>query len=115
MSKHVYFYTDPFAALWMAKTYRMKLQAGSFCVQPESLDSFVEQFGRGVRPDRFVVLPDSVAILDPKIGDVVEETANGKTKVKRLASKDFPLTGMNYDILYRSGKACMMPERAGGK
>ena len=114
MSKHVYFYTDPVAALWMVKTYRLKLQAGGFCLQPESLDAFLEQLGRGVRPERFVVLPDSVAALDPRAGDVVEETANGKTKVKRLAAKDFPLTGTAYDILQRSGKAFIMPDRAGG-
>lgn len=114
MTKAVYFYTDPIAALWMVRSYRMKLVAGTFCLQPESVDAFLEMLARGVRPERFVVHPDSVAVLDPKAGDVVEETANAKTKVKRLAAKDFPLTGSGYAILQRTGKPFFAPERAGG-
>ncbi|AWM38777.1 hypothetical protein GobsT_30220 [Gemmata obscuriglobus] len=114
MTKIAYFYTDPVAALWMAKTYRLKLVIGTFCLQSESLDTFIEMLGKGARPDRIAVAAESVPVLDPKPGDVVEETANGKTKVKRLATKDFPLTGSNYDILQRSGKAFIMPERARG-
>jgi hypothetical protein len=34
-----------------------------------------------------VVATDCVALLEPKIGDVVEEVANGKTKVKRLVAR----------------------------
>ncbi|MBP3956016.1 hypothetical protein J8F10_12040 [Gemmata sp. G18] len=112
MSKHTYFYTDPIAALWMVKTFRMKLVAGAFCLQPESIDAFIEQFGRGVRPERFVVHPDSLAVLDPKAGDVVEETGV-KTKVKRLVAKDFPLTGIGYQILQRAGRPFFAPDRAG--
>ena len=53
-----------------------------------------------------------MSVLEPKPGDVVEEVAGGRTKVKRLAAKDFPLTGMMYDILQRTGKAFIMPEGA---
>ncbi len=114
MANRTFFYTDPVASLWMVKTYRMKLLAGSFCLQPESVDAFLEMLGRGVRPERFVVSADSVPVLDPKPGDVVEETANGKTKVKRLAAKDFPLAGMDYQILQRAGKPFFTPDRAAG-
>ena len=113
MSKRVFYYTDPAAALWMVKTYRMKLLAGTFCLQPESVDAFLELLGKGARPERYVVSADSLPVLDPKLGDVVEETANGKTKVKRLAAKDFPLTGSSYQILQRSGKPFFTPDRAG--
>lgn len=113
MSKKVFFYGDPVAALWMCKTYRMKLLAGGFCLQPESADAFLEMLARGVRPERLVVAADSLAVLDPKLGDVVEETANGKTKVKRLAAKDFPLAGSGYVILQRGGKPFFPPDRAG--
>jgi hypothetical protein len=41
--------------------------------------------------------------------DVVEEVANGKTKVKRPAAKDFPPTGMKYEILQRTWKALITP------
>jgi hypothetical protein len=113
VSKRSYYYTDPAAALWMCKTYRMKLLAGTFCLQAESIDAFLEMLGRGVRPERFIVSADCAGMLEPRAGDVVEEVAGGKTRVKRLAAKDFPLAGMKYDILQRTGKAFIMPEAAG--
>ena len=67
MSGRAFFYTDPVAALWMAKTYRMKLTAGGFCLQPESLDAV----GAGARPDRFVVSADCVSVLEPRVGDAL--------------------------------------------
>jgi len=113
VTKKATFYADPVAALWMCKTYRMKFLAGSFCLQPESVDAFLELLGRGVRPERFVVAADSLPVLDPKIGDVVEEISNGKTKVKRLAAKDFPLAGSGYQILRRGGMPFFAPDAAG--
>jgi hypothetical protein len=104
------YYSDPAAALWMCKTYRLKLLAGSFCLQPESIDAFLEMLGTGARPERYVVAADCVALLAPKPGDVVEEVVAGKTKVRRLAAKDFPLTGMSYQILQRAGKPFFAPE-----
>ena len=99
-------------APWGQVRERMKLLAGTFCLQPESVDAFLEMLGKGARPERYVVAADSLLVLDPKVGDVVEETANGKTKVKRLAAKDCPLTGVRYEILQRTGKASIMPEGA---
>lgn len=111
MASRNFYYTDPIAAVWMVKTYRMKLLAGTFCLQQESLDAFMEMLGRGVRPDRFVVSAESLPVLDPKLGDVVEEVGI-KTKVKRLVAKDFPLTGMGYQILQRGGKPFFAPDNA---
>lgn len=113
MAKQTFFYTDPVAALWMVKTFRMKLSAGPFCLQTESIDAFLEMLARGVRPERFVVTADCLPVLDPKPGDVVEE-GGPKTKVKRLVAKDFPLVGTSYEILQRSGKPFFTPERAAG-
>ncbi len=113
MSKHTFFYTDPAAALWMVKAHRLKLLAGAFCVQPESVDAFLALLGTGARPERYVVASECVPMLEPKVGDVVEETTNGKTKVKRLATKDFPLAGTSYEILQRAGKPFFTPTRAG--
>src|SRR5215218_651122 len=110
MAQRTFSYTDPVAALWMCRTYRMRLLAGNFCLQPESIDAFIEMLGKGTRPERFVVAADCVGMLEPKVGDVVEEVASGKTRVKRLAAKDFPLTGIKCDILQRTGKAFIMPE-----
>jgi hypothetical protein len=113
VAQRTFYYTDPAAALWMCKTYRMKLLVGNFCLQPESVDAFLELLGKGTRPERFAVSVDCVGMMEPKVGDVVEEVANGKTKVKRLVAKDFPLTGIKYDILQRTGKAFIMPEGGG--
>lgn len=44
----------------------------------------------------------------------VEETINGKAKVKRLAAKDFPLAGTGYHILRRGGTPFFAPDKAGG-
>lgn len=112
MSKKVFFYTDPVTALWMVKSYRMKLMAGAFCLQSESVDAFLAMLGNGVRPDRLIVSADSVAMLDPKIGDVVEETAGAKIKLKRLTAKDFPLAGSAYEIIQRSGRQFFPPEQS---
>lgn len=113
VAQRTFYYADPAAALWMCKNFRMKLLVGNFCLQPESVDAFLEMLGKGARPERFVISADCVAVLEPKAGDVVEEVANGKTKVKRLVAKDFPLTGMKYEILQRTGKAFIMPEGGG--
>jgi hypothetical protein len=108
VTKRTFYYTDPAAALWMVKTFRLKLQAGPFCLQPESIDTFLEMLGKGTRPERYVVSADSVPVLEPKPGDIVEEVGV-KTKVKRLTPKDFPLTGTSYEILQRSGKPFFTP------
>jgi hypothetical protein len=110
VANRTFYYTDLAAALWMVKTYRMKLLAGSFCLQPESVDAFLGMLGKGVRPERYVVAADCVGVLEPKVGDVVEEVAGGKTKVKRLAAKDFPLAGASYQILQRAGKPFFTPD-----
>ena len=80
MAQRTFYYTDPAAALWMCKTYRMELLAGNFCLQPESVDSFLEMLGKGTRPERFVVSADCVGMLEPKVGDVVEEVTNGRPR-----------------------------------
>ena len=110
MAIRTFYYTDPAAALWMVKTFRLKLLAGNFCLQQESVDAFHELLGKGVRPERFVVTADCVSVLEPKVGDVVEEVAAGTTKVKRLGAKDFPLAGSGYQILQRAGKPFFTPD-----
>ncbi|WP_020474610.1 formylglycine-generating enzyme family protein [Zavarzinella formosa] len=46
----MFFYTDPVAALWMCKTYRMKFLAGTFCLQTERMRLKANYLGlRGYR------------------------------------------------------------------
>ena len=111
MAKHAYFFTDPIAAVWMVRYHRFKIQAGPFCLQQESIDRFFEMLGRGVTCERFLVHPESIPLLEPKVGDLVEE-GGVKPKVKKLAAKDFPLTGTSYEVIQRGGRAFIAPERA---
>jgi hypothetical protein len=113
VSKKSAFYVDSVAALWMCKTYRMKFFVGTFCLQPESVDAFFNMLASGIKPEQFVVSAESLPVLEPKLGDVVEEIANGKTKVKRLAAKDFPLSGSEYKILQRGSLPFFVPNKAG--
>ncbi len=107
-----YYYTDPAAAVWMVQAFRLKVYAGTFCLQPESVDAFYELLGTGARHERYVVHPESVPLLDPKPGDVVEEQGN-RTKLKKLVPANFPLTGAGYVILQRSGRPFFTPNRDG--
>jgi hypothetical protein len=107
-----YFFTDPAAAVWMVKAFRFKVMAGAFCLQPESVDAFYQLLGTGVRPDRYEVHPESLPLLEPKPGDVVEESGT-RTKLRRLAAANFPLTGTGYVILQRSGRPFFTPTREG--
>src|SRR4051794_24438337 len=97
----------------MVKAFRMKITAGSFCLQPESIEAFLARLGRGERHDRYVVHPESVPLLEPKPGDVVEESG-ARTKLRRLVPANFPLTGTGYVILQRGGRPFFTPERFSG-
>lgn len=109
MARKTYFYTDPVAALWMVQAFRFKILAGTFCLQPESVDAFLELLGRGTRHERYVVHQECVPLLTPKPGDVVEESGQ-RTKLKRLVAGNFPLTGGSYEILQRAGRPFFTPK-----
>ena len=111
MARHRYFYTEP-AAVWMVKAFRFKVMAGTFCLQPESVDAFYQLLATGVRPEKYEVHPESVPLLEPKPGDIVEEQGN-RTKLKKLVPANFPLTGTGYVILQRSGWPFFTPTKVG--
>ncbi|HEX4611218.1 MAG TPA: hypothetical protein VH092_23705 [Urbifossiella sp.] len=112
MARHRYFFTDPISAVWMVKAFRFKVMAGSFCIQPESVDAFFELLGSGTRHDKYEVHPESIPLLEPKPGDVVEE-AGARTKLKKLVPANFPLTGTGCVILQRSGRPFFTPIKEG--
>jgi hypothetical protein len=112
VARNRYFFTDPAAAVWMVKAFRFKVMAGSFCLQPESVDAFFQLLAGGARHERYEVHPESVPLLDPKPGDVVEESG-ARTKLKKLVPANFPLTGTGYVILQRSGRPFFTPTKEG--
>jgi hypothetical protein len=112
VTRHRYYFTDPAAAVWMVRAFRFKVMAGPFCLQPESIDAFYQLLAGGTRPDKYEVHPESVPLLEPKPGDIVEEQGN-RTRLKRLVPANFPLTGTGYVILQRSGRPFFTPTREG--
>jgi hypothetical protein len=107
-----YFFTDPAAALWMVKAFRFKVMAGTFCLLPESVDAVYSLLAGGAKIDKFEAHPESVPLLEPKPGDVVEESG-ARTKLKKSAPANLPLTGSGYVILQRSGRPFFTPNRKG--
>ena len=71
MTASQYFYDDPLAAAWMAKHFGMQFSRGDQCIigwgdftysPPNTWDA------------PFVIHPDSVSLLEPQVGDLVEMT-----------------------------------------
>ncbi|QEL16655.1 hypothetical protein [Limnoglobus roseus] len=105
-----YFYTDPIAAAWMAKHFRFKMSAGKFCLQAESVDTFLRLLAEGMEIDKIVVQKESIALLDPRLGDMVEDDARGKLRI--LAEQHFPYTANLKQIVQRNGRAFIFPQKA---
>jgi hypothetical protein len=104
-----YFYSDPLAAVWMAKHFRMKLAAGGFCLMPESVDAFLQRLGSGVNGERYVDHPDSAPLLDPRPGDLVEDDIRSKVRV--LTPAHFPYKAALHRIVQRNGRPFHWPEK----
>lgn len=104
-----HYYTDPLAAVWMAKHFRMKLLAGTFCLQHESVDTFLRLLAEGFPFERMVLHPESVELLEPRIGDVVED--DSRAKVRTLTAAHFPYAATLRRILLRGGRAFIAPEK----
>jgi hypothetical protein len=104
-----YFYADPLAAVWMARHFRMKLAVGGFCLMPESVDAFLQRLGGGVSGERYVVHADSVSLLDPRPGDLVED--DSRSKVRVLTPAHFPYKAALQRIVQRNGRVFHWPEK----
>lgn len=109
-----YYYTDPLAAEWMSDKFGMKF------ISAEGIDSYFDEmglfcetgtFGRTI--DKIYIHPDSLHLLEPWAGDLIEYTLGGKP----LENHHPVYWGENsYDnhnekrIIQRNGKAFMWPE-----
>jgi hypothetical protein len=58
------------------------------------------------------VHPESIPLLEPKPGGIVEEQGS-RTKLKKQVPANFPLTGTGYVILQRSGRPFFTPIKEG--
>lgn len=121
MSRH--FYTDPLAAAWMAKHFGMKFnhpESDKFA--PIGTSDAIDAFINGQQEDgRFMVHPDSLHLLEPKAGDLVDfgwihlcgqsfhELSQLKTSFEQFCEE----STCDYDshrIIQRNGKAFHWPE-----
>lgn len=77
-----YFYTDPLAAAWMASNYGMAFEnARLTLIQGGPGNSNYSDISWSLRiyDNCFPIIhPDSLHLLEPKVGDLVEEALDGK-------------------------------------
>jgi hypothetical protein len=74
---HRYDYSDPLAAAWMAKHFGMTFDAerpdGSVAnADPIDESAFMKTEPRAWLGYRFIIRPESMALLQPRLGDLIE-------------------------------------------
>ena len=70
-----YFYTDPLAAAWMAHRHNLRIEHNPrFCSYNESGDfcTVIKIYHSEPGQPRFYVHPDSLHLLEPQVGDVID-------------------------------------------
>ncbi|MBP3958377.1 hypothetical protein J8F10_24270 [Gemmata sp. G18] len=96
MKRH--FYTDPLAAAWMAKHIGMRF--GFFDERSDFREYEVPITGEDDwwRSDRgrFYVHPDSLHLLEPRIGDLLVET--GRLPIARIVDSDVDYISFGHNI-----------------
>jgi hypothetical protein len=120
-----YFYTSPFAAGWMAAEHNMQFKSYYFIgteshvIKEGVYDKVVVGWMRGEGPRRFYIHPDSVHLLEPRVGDLVQCRWGTERMVKfrtaqgeKVAAIDWGEDGLRADgkIIQRDGKPFFWPE-----
>jgi hypothetical protein len=122
-SRH--FYTDPLAAAWMAKHFGMEFEntsewdgefdLGFFEVSPYG-DEISSGIDVGIK-DKYFIHPDSLHLLDPKAGDLVDGIrigtvfeVNGNELSVDVHGGDWEMDADRVTILQRDGKPFFWPE-----
>lgn len=141
-----YYYTDPIAAAYMHMEYNVAIEAENNCNSPfrvpikdwcviDGIASEARFLELGVRSDlfkgntwvsastshKFYIHPDSLHILEPQVGDVIE-TYDKRTSIPKVggalkrvrgvnfAEHLFAAQGVNGRIIQRNGKPFFWPE-----
>lgn len=114
-----YFYTDPLAAAWMAKHFGMRFVSWhsgkeyDVSVIESNVGSPIESIRES---QRYVVAEDSLQLLEPRLGDVVEyqQSVHRFSVVDaRWFDKGFCMDQMRFadgKIIRRDGNSFMWPE-----
>lgn len=96
-----YFYTDPLAAAWMAKHFQM--QIGDYTTSEETICFWGFQEGC----NKFYIYPDSLSILQPQGGDLIEVTIGTEQYTLYYYSGGL---APGDKIIQRNGKQFFWPE-----
>lgn len=120
-----YYYTDPLAAAWMAKYFGIRLdyECSNMIMQNAAAQVYmaldVSQGGKG----KFYIHPDSLGILEPQEGDLVQGDRDakfiGKDDIEYIADSawaflvvidSLPIDG---EISIEGAKKCKIIQRQG--
>lgn len=131
-----YFYTDPLAAAWMAKHFGMQIFAPVFAAGTGKYSQSrtplpvwcwarkIEQaeLAKNTDGERYYIHPDSLHLLEPRVGDVVQFTACDYANQPGLQQSrvwwkpyldkwSLPQDAGNIRIIQRDGKPFHWPEK----
>lgn len=108
-----YYYTDPLAAAWMGEKYDMEFQVsehGHFelgiLVDEDNL--FMEEW---CEDEHFYIHPDSLHLLEPKVGDVISGLAGGGKLYNRIIQE--VVEGAEENAAALISKGCAIIQRNG--
>lgn len=122
-----YFYTDPLAAAWMSKHFRMRFRIKS-AEEGTFQEAYIEAYANHIHwspvgwmgcDQRFYIHPDSLYLLEPRLGDIGEPVLDSVfghfdavrlSTAHELAETISPLPKFSR-IIQRNGVAFMWPER----
>jgi hypothetical protein len=87
-----YFYTDALAAAWMSKHFGMRLQ---FTIPLMSVEKSMKIGDYAIARwhesgEKIYIHPDSLSILEPQVGDIVEYKWNIKPTLDAIIDKEQP-------------------------
>ncbi len=107
-----FFYTDPLAAAWMAKHFGMKFVSSA---GEEIKWCFVERcFYTDSHPQEwdmpFCIHPDSLRILEPSAGDLIQRIGHTHTTRIMRAEEAITVSLDTHKIIQRNGVAFLWPE-----
>ena len=113
------YYTDPLAAAWMAKHFRMNFHTGGgdFCkFQLHATGQGYREQHFGLNADRWYIHPDSRHLLEPAVLDLCLIQVEGEAEEDTCFLWDLDLVARGIHrvkrIIERDGVAFMWPQSA---
>lgn len=103
-----YYYTDPLAAAWMAKHFGMEFTEGFW---PSNDIAMIRWANKLVTAEEFYIHPDSLNLLKPQIGDIIDSGAiQGNVSRENMQLAIELIENGGGQIIQRNGTPFMWPE-----